>query len=85
MASILEQPIEKLTQEQKTIMLNGLLKLIYDLNKSGIITIQRMCFTCHFYKANKNGQEHFCGLLNTKLADTELRIDCAEHKLKQTV
>jgi len=44
-----------------------------------------MCFTCHFYKANKNGKEHFCGLLNTKLADTELRIDCAEHKLKQTI
>lgn len=79
-ASSIEQPIEKLTQEQKTIMLNGLLKLIYDLNKSGIITIQRMCFTCSNYQY-KNGF-HYCTLLKSKLAENELRIDCPEHELQ---
>lgn len=78
-ASSIEQPIEKLTQEQKTIMLNGLLKLIYDLNKSGIITIQRMCFTCSFYNA-ENGI-HYCNLLKTKLAESEIRVDCPEHEV----
>jgi DNA-binding MarR family transcriptional regulator len=78
-ASSIEQPIEKLTKEQKTIMLNGLLKLIYDLNKSGIITIQRMCFTCTFYNAD-NGM-HYCNLLKTKLAESEIRVDCPEHEM----
>jgi DNA-binding MarR family transcriptional regulator len=78
-ASSIEQPIEKLTQEQKTIMLNGLLKLIYDLNKSGIITIQRMCFTCSYYNS-KNGI-HYCNLLKTKLAESEIRVDCPEHEV----
>ncbi|MEZ5003766.1 MAG: MarR family winged helix-turn-helix transcriptional regulator [Chitinophagales bacterium] len=78
-ASSIEQPIEKLTQEQKAIMLNGLLKLIYDLNKSGIINIQRMCFTCSFYNA-KNGI-HYCNLLKTKLAESEIRVDCPEHEV----
>jgi|SRR5690554_411441 len=78
-ASSIEQPIEKLTQEQKTIMLNGLLKLIYDLNKSGIITIQRMCFTCSFYNA-ENGI-HYCNLLKTKLTESEIRVDCPEHEI----
>ncbi|MEZ5039519.1 MAG: MarR family winged helix-turn-helix transcriptional regulator [Saprospiraceae bacterium] len=78
-ASSIEQPIEKLTQEQKTIMLSGLLKLIYDLNKSGIITIQRMCFTCSFYNAD-NGI-HYCKLLKTKLAESEIRVDCPEHEV----
>lgn len=78
-ASSIEQPIEKLTQEQKTIMLNGLLKLIYDLNQSGIITIQRMCFTCSFYNA-QNGI-HYCNLLKTKLAESEIRVDCPEHEI----
>ncbi|MFQ5446761.1 MAG: MarR family winged helix-turn-helix transcriptional regulator [Saprospiraceae bacterium] len=78
-ASSIEQPVEKLTQEQKTIMLNGLLKLIYDLNKSGIITIQRMCFTCSFYNA-KNGI-HYCSLLKTKLAESDVRVDCPEHEI----
>lgn len=78
-ASSIEQPIEKLTQEQKTKMLNGLLKLIYDLNKSGIITIQRMCFTCSFYNV-ENGI-HYCNLLKKKLAESEIRVDCPEHEI----
>lgn len=81
----IQVPIDKLHETDKENLLLSLLDIIHYLNKSGIITIQRMCFTCHFYKSDKNGQKHFCGLLNTKLADTELRIDCAEHRQKQTV
>lgn len=76
--SPLEKPIEKLTKEQKEVILNGLLRMIYDLNKAGIITIQRMCFTCSHYEVN-NGI-HFCNLLQTKLAETEIRVDCPEHE-----
>ncbi len=79
-ASSIEQPLEKLTQEQKIIMLNGLLKLIYDLNKSGIITIQRMCFTCSNYQVDKG--IHYCKLLKSRLAESELRVDCPEHELQ---
>lgn len=78
-ASSIEEPIEKLTQAQKETMLNGLLKLIYDLNKSGIITIQRMCFTCVNYQL-ENGI-HYCKLLKSRLAENELRVDCPEHEL----
>lgn len=78
-ASSIERPIEKLTEEQKNVMLNGLLKLIQDLNQSGIITIQRMCFTCSFYKA-ENGN-HYCNLLKSKLAESEIRVDCPEHEM----
>ena len=60
-------------------MLNGLLKLIYDLNKSGIITIQRMCFLVQitslimaFTTVNSK----------SKLAENELRVDCPEHELQ---
>lgn len=81
-AKQIQAPIDKLHSADKENLLLSLLDIIHHLNKSGVITIQRMCFTCHFYKVNKDGHKHFCGLLNTKLADTELRIDCAEHKLK---
>jgi DNA-binding MarR family transcriptional regulator len=84
-AKQVQVPIDKLHSTDKENLLLSLLDIIHHLNKSGIITIQRMCFTCHFYRSNKQGQEHFCGLLNTKLADSELRIDCAEHNQKQTV
>ena len=84
-AEQIQIPIDKLHATDQENFLLSLLDIIHHLNKSGIITIQRMCFTCHFYKTDKNGQEHFCNLLNTKLTDSELRIDCPEHKEKQTL
>lgn len=63
-------------------MLSGLLKLIYELNRAGVITVQRMCFTCANYHL-ENGQ-HYCRLLQTKLAANELRIDCPEHEILDT-
>lgn len=74
----IEKPIDKLTEEQKVVMLNGLLNLIHDLHTSGIITLQRMCFTCSNYQSD-NGV-HYCTLLRTELSDSELRIDCPEHE-----
>lgn len=81
----IQVPIDELHSNDKENLLLSLLDIIRHLNKAGVITKQRMCFTCHFYKANENGHEHFCGLLNTKLADTELRIDCVDHKQIQAI
>lgn len=84
-AKQIQVPIDNLHSTDKENLLLSLLDIIHHLNKSGVISIQRMCFTCHFYKSNKNGKEHFCRLLNTILADSELRIDCSEHSQKQAV
>ncbi|UTW65323.1 winged helix-turn-helix transcriptional regulator [bacterium SCSIO 12643] len=78
-ASTIEKPIEKLSQEQKTQMLEGLQRLIYDLNKSGIITIQRMCQTCSFYRPHNDS--HYCDFLKKELMANDLRLDCAEHEM----
>ncbi|RKF03034.1 transcriptional regulator [Tenacibaculum lutimaris] len=76
----IEQPLSSLPENQKKDILAGLLKVIYQLNKAGVITIQRMCFTCSYYQNENN--EHFCKLLQSKLASKELRIDCPEHEFK---
>lgn len=78
----IQVPIEKLHPSDKENLLLTLLDIIHHLNKSGVITIQRMCLTCQFYKANQEDQKHFCTLLNTSLTDNELRIDCPEHSLQ---
>lgn len=77
-AAAIETPIATFSTEQKNAMLGSLLKLIYHLNKNGIITTQRMCFTCSNYQLIKGS--HYCKLLQSTLADTALRIDCAEHQ-----
>lgn len=75
--SSIENPVSRLTTEQKDAMLCGLLRLIHELNRAGVITLQRMCFTCTHYRAREG--EHYCTLLQTSLEDRELRIDCPEH------
>ncbi len=73
-------PIDKMETEDKENLLLNLMEIIRYLNKSGVITIQRMCMTCSFYKASDNGNTHFCTLLNQKLNVNDLRIDCPEHE-----
>ena len=78
-AFAIEKPLSSLTEDQKEAMLSGLLKLIYELNRAGIITIQRMCFTCASYRMEKG--KHYCTFLQTSLAATDLRVDCPEHEI----
>lgn len=80
----LRDPIDKLHPDDKENLLLSLMGIIRHLNKSGVITIQRMCMTCMHYKSNNNGQEHFCKLLNKPLEPHELRIDCPEHSPELT-
>jgi DNA-binding MarR family transcriptional regulator len=76
-ASSMEKPLNALTPEQKQVMFSTLLYLIHQLNQSGVITLQRMCFTCSHYKREKG--VHHCTLLGASLAPEELRLDCPDH------
>lgn len=78
-AEQLQVPIDKLHVDGKENLLLSLISIIQHLNKSGVITIQRMCLTCSHYKKAENGQKHFCKLLNQNLYTKDLRIDCTEH------
>lgn len=51
-------------------------QLIYQLNQSGILTVQRTCYGCKFYKQNENTD--FCNLLNKELKNSDIRLDCPE-------
>jgi len=75
----LQVPIDKLNATDKENLLLSLIGIIHHLNKTGVITIQRMCFTCAHYKKSENKQQHFCKLLNQKLYTKDLRVDCPEH------
>ncbi|EOZ97167.1 Transcriptional regulator, MarR family [Indibacter alkaliphilus LW1] len=74
----IEKPLSSLSDDQKETILSGLLKLIHELNKAGVINLQRMCFTCSHYENTKG--EHYCKLLQSRLTTEELRVDCPEHE-----
>lgn len=71
------EPIFKLSRNEKEILLGNLINIIYQLNKSGVISIQRMCFTCKYYK--NEGENHFCRFLNKPLRKNEFRLDCPDY------
>lgn len=75
-------PIDSLHPDEKNNLLLSLFSIIQHLNKSQVITIQRMCMTCTYYESSENGQKHFCKLLNQALHTSDLQIDCPEHELQ---
>lgn len=72
--------IEKLTSENTKQLYNTLSQLIYQLNKSGVLTVQRTCYGCSYY--SKTNNKHHCNLININLLDTEIQIDCPEFEDK---
>ncbi|MEQ8688597.1 MAG: MarR family winged helix-turn-helix transcriptional regulator [Imperialibacter sp.] len=77
----IQVPINKLKADDKENLLLSLIGVIDHLNKTGVITIQRMCLSCVHFKPGEGKQPHFCKLLNKNLENSELRIDCPEHQL----
>jgi DNA-binding MarR family transcriptional regulator len=74
----IRKPVDQLSADEKELLLLSLLNIIHHLNRKGIITLQRMCFACMYYRPSEQGAPHFCQLLHKPLARTELRIDCPE-------
>lgn len=68
--------LAKIPSTQKGILLEQLLGVIGQLQRAGIISIQRMCLSCRFYQKNNEG--HFCQFLEKPLNNSELRVDCGE-------
>lgn len=76
----IQVPINKLNADDKENLLLSLIGVIHHLNKTGVVTIQRMCLSCSHFKPGKAKQPHFCKLLNKELENSELRIDCPEYQ-----
>ncbi len=77
--SFLEPALQGLQPGQKEDILLSILHLIKALQQSGLISLQRMCFTCRHYRADISGSAHYCNLLEERLTVSALRIECVEH------
>lgn len=78
----LHQSVERINKTDKGLFLQNLLDVIHHLNKTSVISLQRMCLTCYHY--SKQGNAHYCNLLNKALKNDELQVDCPEHKPTET-
>ncbi len=76
----LSNPLNDLSIEKQESLWGSLSEIISKLYNSNIISMQRMCFSCKYYKQVPEG--HYCGLLEKELKTIDIRLDCPEHDRK---
>ena len=79
-ASPIREGVKALNKNEQAEVFSALSKVIYTLNKSNVISVQRMCHTCQHFSTE--GQQLFCKLLELKLDAQDLRLDCPEHEAR---
>jgi DNA-binding MarR family transcriptional regulator len=83
-ANVIEEHLKAYSPEEKEAVMRFLMGLIGSLQKSGLITVARMCVTCRFFRPDAHpgeGSPHHCALLDVPLSGSDLRADCPEHEL----
>lgn len=79
-ADTLKKHLQDNTKADLESVFSTLSKLIYQLNQTGILTVQRTCYACKFHSHIKN--KDYCNLLDKELLNSEIRIDCSEFEKK---
>jgi len=83
-ANPIEELLASTPPEEKEVVMRFLMRLVASLQRSGVVTIARMCVSCRFFWPDAHpgdSSPHHCALLALPLARSDLRIDCPEHKL----
>jgi DNA-binding MarR family transcriptional regulator len=82
-ADPVREQLEHFSPEEREAVMRFLIELIGSLQRSGLITVARMCVTCRFFRQDLHPGEaspHHCGLLDVPLGGADLRVDCPEHE-----
>ena len=80
-ASIIKS-LNQIDNEDQETVYEAILKLIFNLSKSGLINPPDMCYCCSHFQEGGAGEPHFCNLMKISLTSETLRIDCPEFEEK---
>lgn len=82
-AEVIRERLALVPEDEKEIVVRFLMGLVSSLQRSGVITVARMCVTCRFFRPDVRpggDSPHHCALLDAPLAVSDLRVDCPEHE-----
>ena len=82
-ADPIREHLQPFSPDYREAVMHFLIGLIGSLQRSGFITVARMCVTCRFFKQDIHPGEpllHHCALLDVPLGRADLRVDCPEHE-----
>jgi DNA-binding MarR family transcriptional regulator len=82
-ADPIREHLQLFSPDDREAVMRFLIGLIGSLQRSGLITVARMCVTCRFFQQDFHPGEpllHHCALLDVPLGRADLRVDCPEHE-----
>ena len=82
-ADTVKEHLDLSSPQEKEVVMRFLMRLIGSLQRSGVITVARMCVTCRFFQRDAHqgtGSPHHCRLLDVPLGTPDLRLDCPEYE-----
>ena len=82
-ADPVKQHLEHFPPGEREAVMRFLMDLTGALQRSGLITVARMCVTCRFFRRDLRpgkASPHHCALLDVPLGGHNLRVDCPEHE-----
>jgi DNA-binding MarR family transcriptional regulator len=76
--------VQELDPAEQQVFLRILIKVIRRLQNDGTIVPQRLCVTCVHFQPNAHpgnpAGPHHCAFVDAPLAETDLRLDCGDHR-----
>ena len=78
----LAKAVGTLREDEQALFYRTLLKTVHQLETQEDIPPHRMCLSCTHFEASKNPKKtpHHCALLNLKMSDTDVRLDCSVYE-----
>lgn len=73
----ISQQIGSANLKELEVLYKHISQLVYQLNQKGILSVQRVCFTCEYYSQSKG--KSYCNMLKQPLKTSEIRLDCPEY------
>jgi DNA-binding MarR family transcriptional regulator len=75
----LAKAVSTLREDEQALFYRTLLKTVRQLEEQEDIPSHRMCLTCTHFEPSKNPKKtpHHCALLDLKMSDTDVRLDCS--------
>lgn len=86
-ANMVREHLDLYPPQEREVVMRFLMRLIGSLQRSGVVTVARMCVTCRFFQRDVHpglDTPHHCGLLDMPLGPGDPRVDCPEHELMRS-
>lgn len=75
--------VDVLSAEDQAHLLGIVTRAIYELQRRGAISPQRMCLSCRYFAPHAHrdrARPHHCRFIDAPLGESDLRVDCADHE-----